>query len=246
MLAEQLAPRTVNKILSALRGVLRQAWKLGQMSTDDYQRASDLRDITHDSPTSGRALDRDEISKIFGYLGRDGVVAARDAALMALLLSGLRAAEVSTLRLEDIRPGEEEILVRGKGRKQRLVPLDLGACLALRAWLRARGAGGRAVLCPIHATGEVQVERHLTTAGMRYICDRIAEAMKLRPFTPHDLRRTCATFMDAEKVTLDTIRLYLGHSYTQTTQTYLRGEEERKRRAAATLSIPYEGAISGG
>ncbi len=98
-LAERYAPATANKMLSALRGTLKAAWRLGQMATDDYQRAIDLPPVRGETLPRGCALSSGELGALFEACAEDSSPAGtRDAALFAVLYgAGLRRAEVAAL-----------------------------------------------------------------------------------------------------------------------------------------------------
>ena len=104
-LAERYAPASANKALSAVRGVIRAAWRLGQISTDEYQRAIDVPAIKGSRLPAGRALDVGEIRALFQTCIDDETAAgARDAAIFALMFgAGLRRAEVAALQHSALR-----------------------------------------------------------------------------------------------------------------------------------------------
>ena len=94
-LAETKAPATVNATLSALRGVAREAWRLGLMTSEDRMRIEAVKGIKGSRLPAGRALSVGEVIALFDVCARDASPAgARDAAMLALLLgAGLRRAE---------------------------------------------------------------------------------------------------------------------------------------------------------
>ena len=102
-LADRYAAATANKMLAALRGVLRAAWELNQIDTDSYQRAVSVRAVRGETVPRGRSITKGELRALFGVCLRDRTpMGARDAALLAVLYgSGLRRAEAAALDVTD-------------------------------------------------------------------------------------------------------------------------------------------------
>src|SRR4030088_137727 len=99
-------PATANRHLAALRGVLKECWRLGYVSAEDFQRASDLEPVRGSRLPRGRALQPGEVRALFAACEEDDpkkpAMAARDAAILALLYgSGLRRAEAVGLEVAD-------------------------------------------------------------------------------------------------------------------------------------------------
>jgi site-specific recombinase XerD len=114
---------TVNKYLAALRGVLKECWRLGRMSAEDFNRAADLECLKETTLPKGRALSNQEIGAILAACGKDeSVIGKRDAAIVAVLYScGLRRSELVALDLADYEESAGAVRVRsGKGKKERL------------------------------------------------------------------------------------------------------------------------------
>ncbi len=103
VLAERYKPATANKMLSALRQVLRHAWMLGQMSAEDYHRARAIETVKGQSLPAGRDLGLGEIAALMQVCEDDASPAgARDAAIIALMYAtGIRRASVVRLDLAD-------------------------------------------------------------------------------------------------------------------------------------------------
>ena len=155
VLAERFKYTTANKTLSALRGVLREAWELGLMDTEYYHRAVAVRAVKGSSASAatGRSLARGELRALIEACltpvsprkGEPAVVSEkgqRDAAMVALGYGcGLRRDELATLAVGDLDLVQRRVVVRGKGNKTRVVPVPPGAFHALRDYLVVRTAG---------------------------------------------------------------------------------------------------------
>ncbi len=85
-LTERYKPASANKTLSAIRGVLREAWRLGLTSSDDYRRAADVEAVKGETVPPGRALTAGELKSLLAACSADDTAAGtRDAGLLALL-----------------------------------------------------------------------------------------------------------------------------------------------------------------
>jgi integrase/recombinase XerC len=149
----------------------------------------------------------------------------RDRAIFELLYGcGIRNAELVGLDLRDIHWANEAILVRGKGRKERHVPLGDAAAQALRAYLSERAvrlatAGKSADALLLNA--RLRGEGRLTTRSVGRIVKRIAVANGLAAEVhPHTLRHAFGTHMLEEGADLRAIQELLGHERLSTTQRY--------------------------
>jgi integrase/recombinase XerC len=149
----------------------------------------------------------------------------RDRVILELLYGcGIRNAELVGLDLRDIHWANEAILVRGKGRKERHVPLGDAAAVALRAYLPERASRlavakklTEALLLNVRLRGEGR----LTTRSVGRIVKRIAIAHGLPgEVHPHTLRHAFGTHMLEEGADLRAIQELLGHERLSTTQRY--------------------------
>jgi len=151
--------------------------------------------------------------------------AERDRVMLELLYGcGIRNAELVGLDLEDIQWGNECLLVRGKGRKERYVPLGDAAAAAIRAYLPSRAEK----LATAHRASDALLlnarqrgSGRLTTRSVGRIVKRLALANGLAADVhPHTLRHAFGTHMLEEGADLRAIQEILGHARLSTTQRY--------------------------
>ena len=241
-LQETYAPAGVNKMLAALRGVLKEAWRLGQMDAETYHRASDLPSIRAERLPTGRALSKRELQKLFRACAKDEAPAGRrDAAAVALLYgAGLRRSELVGLDVTDYNRETTELRVRrGKGRKDRLGYATDGAKAALEAWLDERGSETGPLFWPADGRGRALVNRRMSDQAVLLMLRKRATQANVAPFTPHDLRRTFIGDLLDAGADMSVVQQLAGHSSIATTARYDRRGEDTKRRAAELLRVPY-------
>jgi integrase/recombinase XerC len=162
----------------------------------------------------------------------DGEVAAwpeRDRVIFELLYGcGIRNSELVGLNMDSVKWRDDAVLVRGKGRKERLVPLGDEAAAALRAYLPEREAkliaGGKGALVhegPLVTNLRMRGDCRLTTRSVGRIVKSIALSRGLAADVhPHTLRHAFGTHMLEEGADLRAIQEMLGHERLSTTQRY--------------------------
>jgi site-specific recombinase XerD len=205
-----LAPATIARRLAAVRSFLR--FTLGPTRVPDASLGPRRPQRLPEAPK------REEIEAIVDALGGEGSLGLRNRALVELVYSaGLRSAEAVGLDLADVDFEQEHLRVRGKGGKERMVPLGEEASHHLARYLRdarpelARGANDALFLS---ARG-----RRLDTSTLR----------RLLPH-PHRLRHSFATHLLEGGADLRTIQELLGHSSLSTTQVYSHVDAKRLRK----------------
>lgn len=242
-LADRYAPATANKMLSALRGVLRESWRLGLMDSEEYHRAMDVKTVRGGGPSQterGRHLSMGELSALMAACAGDGTDAGvRDAAIIALgYMCGLRRAELAGLAVDDFDAESRTLTVRGKGNKTRAMPVENGALDALSDWLEIRG-GWPGPLFVAYRKGDHMQRDGLSTTAIHKLIGRRAKQAGVREFSPHDLRRTFAGDLLDAGADLATVQKMMGHASPTTTAGYDRRDARTRRDAAARLHISY-------
>jgi site-specific recombinase XerD len=238
-LAETYAPATARKMLSALRGVLRAAWRLEQMDAETYHRAVELDPIKGETLPAGRNLTAGEIAALFAACTNDPTAAGvRDAAILALLRLGLRRAEVAGLQVTDYDQAEGAVKVRGKGDKERLVPLAGGAAEAVADWHAIRGDDPGPLLLAVNKGGRI-LPKGISPQAIYDVLRKRAGQANVSELTPHDWRRTFIGDLLDAGADLSIAQKLAGHADPNTTARYDRRPEVAKRRAVELLHTPY-------
>jgi len=237
------APATANKALSALRRVLKECWRLGLMSVEDYQRAADLPNVAGSTIPAGRDISQGEVTALMGdCTAGDRNIDYRDGAILAVMLgAGLRRSEVASLAVDDVSLEDGKITIRrAKRNKQRVVYLPSGAVLALRHWLGRRGEAAGPLFLPINKGDRViYQDKPMTAQAIQVIVDRRRAGAGVADCSPHDFRRTFVGNLLDAGVDLATVQGLVGHSSPTTTARYDRRPEAVKAAAVARLHIPY-------
>lgn len=240
-----LSRSSVALSLSALRGVAREAFRLGLMDAEQLARAVEaLRIKVHPAPPTGRDVAYREQEALFRACS-DDAAGRRDAAFLALAFAcGLRRAEAASVRVDDWHEEESggmaKLTVQGKGGKTRTIYVANGALQAIRAWLAVRGCEPGPLLCPVAKGGSVQAGAPLTPQALYYRLRLLTQRSGVAHLTPHDARRTLAGSLLDKGIDLATVQGMLGHASPVTTARYDRRGDRAKQRAAASVSVPYE------
>lgn len=174
------------------------------------------------------ALTRGEVSKLLGQPRGTEPLALRDRALLELMYAcGLRASEATGMDVADVDLQEGVLRARGKGAKERIVPVGKSALAALDAYL----ARGRPRLVGIRVQSSLFVNSRggrLTRQGLYKIVKGHAASAGLKDrMTPHTLRHTFATHLLAGGCDLRSLQEMLGHADLATTQIYTHLSAER-------------------
>ncbi len=171
----------------------------------------------------------------------------RDRVLLLLLYNtGARASEIAGLQIQDVSlESRGSVCIRGKGRKNRSMPLWQKTVRLLRSWLKELDSAPDSPLLPnIHGQ---RLTRYGIAQRLQYTVQRaVSEEPSLQSLriSPHLIRHTTAMHLLQSGVDLSVIAMWLGHESTQTTHQYLDADLESKKRALACLEPPCVGKSS--
>jgi integrase/recombinase XerC len=228
---ESLSRRTIARKLSAVRSFFRFLHREGTVEANPARHVR--------APKQGRALPgyltQREMTQLFDlaakHAGSAGWRGARDRALMELLYSaGLRLSEVSALDVVDIDLAHRRVKVRGKGNKERIMPVGRHATVAFREYRRLRSErfGSPSDEDPVFVSsrGSRLSRRQIQRVASRFI-GTVAEQSGL---STHSIRHSFATHLLDEGADLMAIKELLGHSSLSTTQIYAHTSRERLKQ----------------
>jgi len=238
------APTTMNRRVAAVRGLFEFLVMSGDRETNPVpspRQSSGLRQarsgllghVAGRRPTTGGRLVRQD-RRLPESLAAEDVEAfladlgtRRDRAIVLLmLLGGLRAGEVRSLRLADVNMGMRQVLVTGKGAKQRLVPVERSFFAELSGYLHhERPKGLSAPECFVVLRGPTTGQA-MTEAGMRRIFRTHRSRSGAIRVRPHRLRHTYGTELAQAGIDLLVLRELMGHAHAETTAGYIHLSDE--------------------
>jgi integrase/recombinase XerC len=226
-----LARRSAARALSAVRSLYRYLQEHHGVP-NNIPRAAKLPKLEKRLPSY---LDRGQTQRLFDWAesraGGDEFGPTRDLAMLELFYStGVRLSELCGINLEDLDLLSDQVKVRGKGRKERIVPVGSRAVLALRRYLNLRetvvahpGADRRAVF--VSRRG-----RRLAPRGVQRIVHAMLDGIGGNALRVHSLRHTFATHMLDAGADLRAVQELLGHASLGTTQVYTHTSVERLKK----------------
>jgi integrase/recombinase XerC len=226
-----LSKRSAARALSAVRSFFRFLQEHHELP-NNIARAAKMPKLDKRLPAY---LDRRQTEQLFEWAesraGGDELAPTRDLAILELFYStGIRLSELSGMTLGDLDLLSDQLKVRGKGRKERIVPMGSRAVLALRRYLNLREA---AVARPGGDRRAVFVSRRGRRLGPRSIqriVHRLLDGVGGDGLRVHSLRHTFATHMLDAGADLRAVQELLGHASLSTTQVYTHTSVERLKK----------------
>ncbi len=222
-----VAPATLQRKIACLRSFYRHLRREELLQADP---TADLRGPRR-TQRLPEVLSREDVALLLAQPSGGGPLSQRDRALLEVMYAcGLRASEAVALQLHDVDLEDGLLRARGKGSKERLIPIGRHALAALRAWIAdgrptlvvaraaSMGAPGAAVQTALFLNRRAQP---LTRQGLYKIVQGHARRAGLEDrMSPHTLRHTFATHLLAGGCDLRSLQEMLGHADLSTTQIY--------------------------
>jgi integrase/recombinase XerC len=233
--------------LACLRSFFRYLQRKGVVPRNP---AEDVRTPKQPKPLP-RVLTKDDAQALMEFPGVTTGLSLRDRAILETLYStGARVSEVAGINLEDISVKEGLVRLRGKGRKERIVPIGdvaVDAIRQYRAWLNSAPGAQHS---PLGKTPLFRNSRggRLTARSVARVVARYSRALPGGPVSPHTLRHSFATHLLDEGADLRAIQEMLGHASLSTTQKYthvamdqlLASYDKAHPRASRTMKVRPE------
>lgn len=231
-LADQsYSPATMARKIATLRSFYKWALKRGFVETNPMT----LIRTPRQSKRLPRAITVEQIEQLLAAPDDQDVLGARDRAMLETLYStGIRVSELVDLEIDDLDEPGEALRVRGKGKKERMVPLGSHALRAIAHYKRIlledeRYAAGD------HTGRPLFINKHggrLSSRSVRRKLDKYLRMVGLDPsISPHTLRHSFATHLLDNGADLRSVQELLGHQSLSTTQTYTHLTTQRLREA---------------
>jgi integrase/recombinase XerC len=226
-----LSKRSAARALSAVRSLYR-FLQLHHGAATGVARAAKVPSVDKRLPTY---MDRDQTQRLFDWAEARAAVdelgPTRDLAILELFYStGIRLSELSGMNLDDLDLLSDQAKVRGKGRKERIVPVGSRAVLALRRYLRLREEVAARRDADRRAVFVSRRGKRLAPRSIQRVVHRMFDAVGGDGLRVHSLRHTFATHMVDAGADLRAVQELLGHASLSTTQVYTHTSVERLKK----------------
>lgn len=217
-----LSVKSQNYHIIALRAFLKYCIK-----NDIKTLAPEKIDLSKIQQRTVESLHRDEVERLFKAVDSQSIQGLRDAAILELLYStGLRVSELASLNRDQVDLDRCEFMVRGKGKKPRLVFISKRAAGAIRDYLEKRDDNFKPLFLNYRRSKQKEditlgEKRRLSTVMIQYMVRKYArKAGIIKKVTPHILRHSFATELLINGADIRSVQEMLGHASITTTQIY--------------------------
>jgi site-specific recombinase XerD len=186
-------------------------------------------------------LTRPEMQAVLDAVNPTSRSGARDRAMLLLgFAGGLRVSELIGLRVEDVILHPDPcVFVRGKGRKERSLPLWKETVQAIRAWIKVRPPGTPELF--LNANGAAMARSGLAYVLRQHVlrAAKTCASLRNKRVSPHTLRHTCAMMTLQATHDIRKVSLWLGHASIMTTEIYTRVDPTEKLEAIEAVIPPW-------
>lgn len=238
-----------NAYLAAMRGTARQAWRDGLLSADTYEHLKDIKNKkSADQVQAGQAVPLDVQKELIRSAANNGKhTSRRDALIISILaFTGIRREEITNIHYPSdfIYFAEDDtwqIVIHGKGNKDRRCQPPSAIMNSLLEYIEdERGTAEGALFSRYRRSRPAPMPalNPLDTSMINSIINdslKRSQELSLMRITPHDLRRSFATTMNAQGLGLRELQILLGHSNSSTTERYIRDDHSEYLKKAAKI-----------
>jgi len=228
----QYASSTINLRLAAVRRLAYEASDAGLLSPDLAAGIRRVKGAKKHGVRLGNWLTAEQGRTLLSVFDQTGLRGTRDYAMVAVLLGGLRRAELASVTVQHLQQREEHAVFAdlvGKGGHVRTVPVPAWVESALSTWMEKASVTSGPIFRAINKAGRVASAGFSPKVIWGVVKDACV-ACGLAGVAPHDLRRTCARLCHEAGGELEQIQFLLGHVSVQTTERYI-GCRQRLRNA---------------
>ena len=238
LLREGFAPRSINRAMMAIRGVVKAAVITNQVDQQHYLNLQSVPKVKH-GQHAGTPLTVHQVRKLFRLLAQNRTpLGLRNYAIFAVMLGcGLRRSEVADLNIGHYDREKRTLFVaQGKGNKSRTVYLPDWVQVTIEDWVEARTDESGFLFCTVKRGGHAHTGNPINGELVYSLVKRYFKELGLPTVTPHDLRRTYITRLLDQGADLNTVRQMAGHSDISTTVIYDKRDDKTMRKAADELN----------
>ena len=240
----ELSPATINLYLNSIKQTLQHAYDDDLIDNKTLSRIKRIRPIRGERASKGKKIPPESIRALLELCSKGtSIKDIRDAALIIAMRGfGLRRAEVSNLKIENINFNQMTLLIKGKGNKERVVGIPSQIVPILERWIKTIHKqdwchrSPTYLFMPIHKTGRIRNTK-MSDGSVRYILDTRINTAKIDKFAPHDMRRAFATGHLENNIDMSDVQKMMGHADIRTTQKYDLRDKGRLHDIAKEMTI---------